>query len=131
MSRQAGRLVSRSEWSPAESLQLDADISIAITIKRQLPTRLWTTLVNRLPRASSLNGSRVWRTSWSHRRADFGSCVQVNYGVASVAITLLDIKLLRTQKDRAVRRLFYFGVLLYALAFALWNLDNHGCQSLV
>ncbi|XP_043215699.1 alkaline ceramidase 3-like [Amphibalanus amphitrite] len=56
---------------------------------------------------------------------------QVNYGVASVAITLLDIKLLRTQKDRTVRHLFYLGVMLYALAFALWNLDNHGCQSLV
>ena len=55
---------------------------------------------------------------------------QVNYGVASVAITLLDINLLRTQKDRAVRRMFFLGVVLYALAFALWNLDNQGCQSL-
>ncbi|XP_037090179.1 alkaline ceramidase 3-like [Pollicipes pollicipes] len=55
---------------------------------------------------------------------------QVNYGVASSAITLLDINLLRSQKDRTVRRLFYLGVLLYAVAFGLWNLDNHTCDSL-
>lgn len=55
---------------------------------------------------------------------------QINYGLASGAITLLDINLLRSQRDRTNKRLFLLGVVFYLLAFSLWLLDNHTCGSL-
>jgi len=43
---------------------------------------------------------------------------------------LLDVHLLRSQKDPVIRRMFALGVVLYASAFLLWNLDNLTCHSL-
>ncbi|KAF0289690.1 Alkaline ceramidase 3 [Amphibalanus amphitrite] len=52
---------------------------------------------------------------------------QAIYGLTTIIITALDVRLVRTQTDRQLWRLFYGGMVCYSTAFLLWNVDNHMC----
>ncbi|XP_037075250.1 alkaline ceramidase 3-like [Pollicipes pollicipes] len=52
---------------------------------------------------------------------------QAIYGMATLTITVLDVRLVRSQNDPQLWRLFYGGLVLYVTAVSLWNIDNHLC----
>lgn len=55
---------------------------------------------------------------------------EVAYGILVSALLAMDLRLNTTQKSKPGFVVFLSGFLMYALAFALWNIDNIFCPKL-
>ena len=52
------------------------------------------------------------------------------YGVLVTAIVLLTVKYNYLQYNKWANPIFYAGIILYAIGFALWNIDNNLCPQI-
>merc|ERR1712018_268463 len=55
---------------------------------------------------------------------------EVMYGILVTGIVFLAIKYNYLHFNKSINPLFYSGVILYGIGFALWNIDNNFCPQI-